>query len=51
MGALTRRAIGIAATLLLLTLLSWPALAAGRQPSRLDATLASRAGKPGVSRG
>jgi serine protease AprX len=45
-----RRAIGIAATLLLLTLLSWPALAAGRQPSRLDATLASRAGKTGVSR-
>ena len=30
MGALTRRAIGIVATLLLLTLLSWPAFAAGR---------------------
>ncbi len=48
MGALTRRAIGIAATLL--TLLSWPALAAGRPQSRLDATLATRAGQPGVSR-
>ena len=45
-----RRAIGIAATLLLLTLLSWPALAAGRPQSRLDATLATRAGQPGVSR-
>ena len=45
-----RRAIGIAATLLLLTLLSWPALAAGRPQSRLDATLATRAGGPGVSR-
>ncbi|MBK5298644.1 MAG: S8 family serine peptidase [Vicinamibacteria bacterium] len=50
MGSLTRRAIGIIATLLLLTLLSWPALAAGRPPSRLDATLASRAGGPGISR-
>ncbi len=45
-----RQAIGIAATLLLLTLLSWPALAAGRPQSRLDATLATRAGQPGVSR-
>ena len=45
-----RRAIGIAATLLLLTLLSWPAFAAGRPQSRLDATLATRAGQPGVSR-
>ena len=61
MGALThlqrgfgaaglRRAVGIAATLLLLTLLSWPAFAAGRPQSRLDATLATRAGQPGVSR-
>ena len=49
MGALTRRAIGIVATLLLLTLLSWPAFAAGRQ-SRLDAILATRSGQPGVSR-
>ena len=50
MGSLTRRAIGIIATLLLLTLLSWPALAAGRPQSRLDATLATRAGGPGISR-
>ena len=51
MGALgLRRAIGILATLLLLTLLSWPALAAGRPQSRLDRTLATRAGQPGVSR-
>ncbi len=61
MGALTRlrrgfgaqalrRAVGIAATLLLLALFSWPALAAGRPTSRLDATLASRAGTPGTSR-
>ena len=46
----SRRVIGIAATLLLLTLLSWPALAAGRPQSRLDRTLAARAGSPGVSR-
>ena len=45
-----RRAIGILATLLLLTLLSWPALAAGRAQSRLDRTLATRAGQSGVSR-
>ena len=51
MGALgLRRAIGILATLVLLTLLSWPALAAGRPQSRLDRTLATRAGQPGVSR-
>ena len=50
MGALTRRAIGVAATLLLLLLFSWPALAAGRRVSRLDATLAGRAGQAGVSR-
>ena len=37
-------------TLLLLTLLSWPALAAGRPQSRLDRTLTARAGQPGVSR-
>jgi serine protease AprX len=45
-----RRAIGIVATLLLLLLLSWPAHAAGRPQSRLDATLKTRAGQPGVSR-
>ncbi len=49
MGALTRRAIGVLATLVLLLLFSWPAFAAGR-PSRLDKTLKTRASQPGVSR-
>ena len=53
MGALTppgrRRHGGAMLTTLLLLLLSWPALAAPRG-SRLDSTLASRAGTPGVSR-
>ena len=50
MGALTRRILGVAATLLLLLLFSWPALAAGRPLPRLDRELASRAGTAGVSR-
>ncbi len=49
MGALMRRVVAVTVTLLTLLLLSWPALAAPRT-SRLDSALASRAGRPGVSR-
>ena len=50
MGALSRRIVGIVATILLLTLLSWPAFAQGRSHGRLDSALAARAGAEGTSR-
>jgi serine protease AprX len=50
MGPLSRRVVGVVATILLLTLLSWPAFAQGRPSGRLDSALAARAGMEGSSR-
>ena len=50
MGPLTwRRVVGIAATIALLALISFPAFAEGRGP-RMDRALAARIGSGGTSR-
>ena len=50
MGPLSRRIVGAVAAFLLLTLMSWPALAQGRPHRRLDQALVERAKTAGTSR-